>query len=622
MGPQTRGFVSIIDINKLHKQWLQTQMGQLLQDDAMQPFVEDLKHQLKSKISGLREKLGVDLADLQDIAGGEIAIGLIERENDRASVALVVNVTGHRSQLDALLTKVDKELAKRDATKTTTGDTETPITTYQIPSKKKDGQPRTAVFFVKNNMLCVCDNAAESQEMLSRFDGGSPGLSSIQAYQKTMRRCLKESKGLVPELRWYVDPFGYARAIHSLDSKKKQQHHKDYVKILSEQGFDAITGLGGFVNLSAGGGSFELLHRTSVYAPPIPDDVENYRLAMRMMKFPNQRSMTALPWLPHTLATYRTFNCDLKNAFDKFDTLFDAIIGQEEAFAGMLEGLELDPYGPQVDIRKDFVAHLGERVVLVTDYKLPVTPKCERFLIAIQLTDEQAITKTVEKIMANEPDASQSEFEGKILWEVHEPNEDFVDLDISSSDLDLLDPVEDPVEEDSLEVTPSEASAVCVAEGHLFIASHAEFLKEVFSTKDPQDRLNVAADFRQVEIALSRLLPGAASVKSFVRTDEAFRPVYELLRKGKMPESETLLGRLLNRLLTPPDEEDEGILREQKIDGRQLPDFEMVRRYFGPAGTIIRSDEDGWMVVGATLSKPVGQARIPAGASADQGKLR
>jgi hypothetical protein len=96
-----------------------------------------------------------------------------------------------------------------------------------------------------------------------------------------------------------------------------------------------------------------------------------------------------------------------------------------------------------------------------------------------------------------------------------------------------------------------------------------------------------------------------------VRTDEAYRPVYELLRQGKMPESETLLGRLLNRLLTPPEDEDEGILREQKIDGRQLPDFEMVRRYFSPSGTIVRTSEDGWFIVGATLSKLAPQARAP-----------
>ena len=75
---------------------------------------------------------------------------------------------------------------------------------------------------------------------------------------------------------------------------------------------------------------------------------------MRMMKFPNRKGMAPHKWVPRKLATYRTFNCDLSNAFENFDTLFDAIAGYEEAFDGVLEGLERDPYGPQVDVRKDF----------------------------------------------------------------------------------------------------------------------------------------------------------------------------------------------------------------------------------------------------------------------------
>ena len=108
---------------------------------------------------------------------------------------------------------------------------------------------------------------------------------------------------------------------------------------------------------------------------------------------------------------------------------------------------------------------------------------------------------------------------------------------------------------------------------------------------------------------MTHLLPGPVSAKFFVRTDEAYRPTYDLLRQGKMPEAETLFGRLLNRLLTPEESEDEGILREQKIDGHQLPEFDMVRRYFGPAGTLVRTDADGWFIVGATLTKVAPQAR-------------
>ena len=94
-----------------------------------------------------------------------------------------------------------------------------------------------------------------------------------------------------------------------------------------------------------------------------------------------------------------------------------------------------------------------------------------------------------------------------------------------------------------------------------------------------------------------QLIDGPVAARCFVRTDEAYRPTYELLRQGKMPEAETILGRLLNRLLTSPEDEDEGVLRKQKIDGRQLPQFEMVRRYFSPAGTVVRSSDTGWFEV-------------------------
>ena len=45
------------------------------------------------------------------------------------------------------------------------------------------------------------------------------------------------------------------------------------------------------------------------------------------------------------------------------------------------------------------------------------------------------------------------------------------------------------------------------------------------------------------------------------------------------------------------------MLRKQQIDGRALPSFEMVRRYFSPMGTVIRSTDEGWIVAGATLAK-------------------
>lgn len=608
MSPQSRGFISVPNIEGLVANWNETQIGQLVQDESMRPFIEDVRAQIERKISGVRDKLGISVEDLRYVAGGEIGLAMVEVDKGRAVVALTVDTTGRHRELESFLTKLDRELTKRGATKTADDHEGTTLTTYDIPPQKENGIVRQTVYFIKDNIFCASDSARETNEMLARFQDKSAGLSEVVAYQQTLERCQKEAGELVPDLRWFADPFGYSRAIRSLEPADAKIAGKDYVNILQEQGFDAVQSLGGFVNLSVGS-SFELLHRTAVYAPAIAGEPDKYRLAMRMMKFPNQEELETHDWIPRKLASYRTFSMDLDNAFQFFGTLFDAIAGYEEAFDGVLEGLERDPYGPQVDVQKDFVAHLGNRIVLVTDYELPITPKCERFMIVVELSNEQAIAETVAKFMKSDPNATSTEFENKIIWEIHEAEADLSGMDLDLNDLDLLEPTEGAGQDDAFGASALTSSAVCVTDGHLFIASHAEFLRKILSQEDVRSELSGAGDFREVEDVMTHLLPGPVSAKFFVRTDEAYRPIYELLRQGKMPEAETLFGRLLNRLLTPEESEDEGILREQKIDGHQLPQFDMVRRYFGPAGTLVRTDEDGWFVVGATLTKVASQAR-------------
>ena len=621
----TRGFVSIDDINTLSENWRQTQLGQLVQDESMRPFVEDMKAQLQRKFAGIREKLGLEFSDLKNIAGGEIGLGFVEREGDRAAVVLAVDTTDRGEETQDLLRQIDRNLSKRGATRSEAKSADTTLTIYNIPPQRENGIAHEAVYFVKDNMLCASDSRIEIEEMLHRFDRQPGGrLVDYKPYQETMRRCAAEAGRLQPEMRWFLDPFGYARAVRSMASADTKRHGKDIVKILSTQGFDAVQGFGGYLNLSVSG-TFELLHRTAVYAPAVKQtqsikSKDKYHLAMRMMELPNGNNLSPQTWLPRKLATYRSFNWDMQSAFDYFDTLFDAFAGYEEAFDGVLEGLERDPYGPQVDVRRDFVSHLGQRVTVITDYQLPITTKSERFCFMVEILDEEAIAKTLEKFMKSDPNAYCRDFEGTPIWEIIEAEEEVIELDLSIPDLDPLASADEEVAEAEDRVIPT--SAVCVSNGHLMIASHIDFLTTVLEHKQSHNSLASAGDYHEVEIALKQLMGEPSSVRCFLRTDEAYRPTYELLRQGKMPESETLLGRLLNRLLTPPEDEDEGVLRQQKIDGRKLPAFEMVRRYFNPAGMLVRSDRDGWFIVGATLSKQLPQARAGAKPSASRSAMR
>lgn len=620
MSANTRGFASIADMQTLAEHWNQTQLGQLVKDDAMKPFVEDMKGQLRRQLSGVREKLGLELADLMDVASGEVGLGMVERSKQRAALVVTVDITGNEANARDLLAKIDADLTARNATKNMAKSGGVELTVYNVPNARASGKSREAVFFIHQNILCGTDSKAEATEIISRFSEGSAtnNLSSVTPYQETMQRCAKEAGDLAPELRWFVDPFGYARAVRSLNPNKKRRG-KDYLKILTEQGFEAIQGAGGYVNLAVLG-NYEILHRTAIYAPATGNGAEKYALAMRMMSFPNGGQLQPEKAIPRKLASYRTFNVDLKKAFDNFDTLFDAIAGYDDAFKSMIKGLEEDPYGPRVKVRQEFVQHLGQRLTLMTDYELPIQTDSERFLFSIDVTNEAAVAKAVKKFMEADPDAHLRAIEGHQVWEIMEPEDEYDDIEIG--EFDPLAPAEPAPAAAPAAGNISQASAVCVTDGKLMIASHLDFLMKVLADKEKPDTLAGAGDYNEVDRAMKQIVDGPVCARCFVRTAETYRPTYELLRQGAMPRSKTLLGRVLNRMLTPPEDEDEGILRKQKIDGRNLPSFEAVRRYFSPAGTVVRSEEDGWFVAGAVLSKRNGQARAGAIPAAGTSKIR
>jgi hypothetical protein len=57
-----------------------------------------------------------------------------------------------------------------------------------------------------------------------------------------------------------------------------------------------------------------------------------------------------------------------------------------------------------------------------------------------------------------------------------------------------------------------------------------------------------------------------------------------------------------------------GTVRAQKIDGSTLPEFDVVRRYFGTTGVVMETKSQGWYIVGLVLPRSADQevARNPA----------
>ena len=624
----TKGYVSVPDLDKLLKSWDTTQLGKLMADPVMKPFTEDLKQQIRDKLSMSQEKLGISWSDLRRTVGGELSFALIQPERKKPVAAadkkkkvapvpgvlvLLIDVTGKHAEAKDVLAKVHLDMTKRKATKKTEKVGKTELTIYTLPKKKGEAKPRQAIYFLEDDLLAGGDDLAQVRAILGRLDGKAKGtLADVVAYQTIMTRVNKAAGDLKPHARWFLEPFGYIEAVQAASTAKKKKGKK-ILPILKSQGFDGIKGLGGYVNMKAD--RHELLHRSFVYAPgvngkrgPAKDRLE---LAARMLTFPNAGDLHPQDFVPGTAASFGSFNLDMKNAFFASETLVDAWIGEEGIWKEIINGLRDDEDGPQIDIRKNLVDQLGQRVTVITSNHQPIEVDSERLVVMLKIKNAKAakiVAETIAKAMASDPEVKKRVYKGHIIWEIveeeEEPDLPIVDIDDAGAGLLNLDDDLDVDLDDDEDVEEEERvirnSAITVAHGHLIIASHIDFLTQVLDKPTDVEGLNVARDYKLVAKELDKISSKTRSFRFFSRTDEEYRVNYELMRKGKMPESETLFGQLLNGMFGD-DKSDE--LRIKKIDASKLPDYQKVRRYLGPAGISITTEDNGWFVTGFTLSK-------------------
>lgn len=595
----TKGYLSIKDVESLAQHWNATQLGQLANDPIMQPFVDDLKEQIKTKLGQTGARLGINLEDLKGLPGGEFCIAIVQPENDKKlhAIVIIVDITGHEPETRELLQRITNNQIEKGAQRNILKVQGVEISAFTFPKKKDQAEAGHAYYFLHQETLVVVNHLNTAKEILSRFSGDSKDiLANVTAYSTSMER----SQGVDSsdsQIRWYVDPFGYAETVRAMNGGRKKRG-TDLLKVLANQGFNAVKGIGGQIRLNDG--NHELVHRSFVYAPLIDG---KYKLAMRMLDFPNTSDHQPLRWVPRDLAAQMSLNWKIKESFEFLGSLVDEFAGDQGVWEDVLESIKRDPNGPRVDLRAELMQHAGERITLVTDYRLPIGPKSERIAVAIQITDEVAVAKAIEKIMDSDPNSKKHEIEGRVVWEIVN---DQLAADVESIEIEGagFTSVNDDVK--SIEVSKNEEkptipnSAVAVVEGHLLLSTHVDFIRDLLHPRDVQDSLEQAVDYQLVDAALNKLGAGSDCIRYFTRTDEAYRPTYELIRMGRMPESETALGQLLNKLLAPDDED---AVREQQLDGGKLPPFDAVRRYLGPAGFFSRSEADGWTIVGCLLTK-------------------
>ena len=567
----TRAWLSVPDVRGLRQRFDRSPYGQLLADPTMAAFVEHVRGEINKNSKQRLAKLGLTLEDLERIPGGEVAVAAIEPQPGQMATVLVVDVTGHETEARELVETITARLLERKATVVTIAGAPAGLSVYRLPPEPDDerrttpARERRVAFAHGGSALVVGDDAQQVGQAFSVVTTGrKDSLAATAPFAGVMERCGRDMPANAAPIRWFVDPLPFASVYREANPPLEKRKGPDYVTILGRQGFDAVKGLGGLVVFGAGGHAVR--HATMVWAPPLP----------------GRQPLTG-----------------------ESETLVDDIVGDRGVFDDVIASLKEDPDGPQIDVEQDLVAALGTRVSLITDHADPADPDAERLVVAIETVDEARVAATIAKVMNADKDMERREIAGHTVWELIDRTAAIPELQVETPGLKLGGDRDDDgrrrrqrIREKEEKLLPH--SSVTVAKGHLFIASHRDVLERVLVTPGGVDALASADDYALAVREIDRLLPTHAALKSFGREDDTILPAYELLRRGSMPKSQSVFGQLLNGLL---GDGKPGSVREQRLDGSTLPEFEVIRHYFGTAAVGMESVAEGWFVTGLSLPR-------------------
>jgi beta-lactamase regulating signal transducer with metallopeptidase domain len=103
--------------------------------------------------------------------------------------------------------------------------------------------------------------------------------------------------------------------------------------------------------------------------------------------------------------------------FQTLETHFDAHAGYPDAFAGVIEGFERDPYGPQVDVLAMIKEDLGDRLIVATFPSNSATMG-EKHLVCWDIQNRPEVEKALKRIFNSDMNAQRTSIAGVAAWKL------------------------------------------------------------------------------------------------------------------------------------------------------------------------------------------------------------
>ncbi|WP_146521326.1 membrane or secreted protein [Stieleria varia] len=599
----TAGIVRVPNLPTFCDAWKKTQFGKLVDDEAMQPFIEAQRKRAENLLDAVESPIGLRPNDLYDIASGEVAFAWLPFDQDKRrpyAACVIADVRGKDQEVAAAVEKIDRDLKAGDAVRKDVqygGEVIRVYTTKPKPGQLKVDQ--VALSWNKTRIIAA-DRDTVVQNVLDVVAGKSTvkPLSQLPDYQKVLEQSQAaiektDDKTGVVCWEWFARPFAMGRILREV-FEYDRGNQLDVLALLERQGFEVVEAIGG-VGVVAGD-QFDILHRGLILAPG------EFTKAAQMLQMFNTPYEESPGWIPATVGSFTRLNWKMEEAFWASEPMINDAV-DDEIFREMIEGIKNDPEGPQIDIAKNFLPHLDDELIFLTDNTEPAGPDSDRMLVAMRLTDAASVKNVIRKAMEVEPDATKLDVAELDVWQVQRDSSDEdLDVDLELAEFGLGEDFDD---EDAAPLLNHWAIGVAepkAADGsaYLLFSSHSDFLVDVAQriAAGKADGMWKQADVEEVSQEKKKLGVNEIALDRITRTRIAFRSRWELLRTNQLQEGDSMLAKLLQRMDEAADADGN---KGEPIDWSTLPPLAKIEKYLRNGGSFWEKTADGWTLTGFVL---------------------
>ncbi len=606
------GLVVVQDMPALCAAWQRTNLAKLGLDEDVWPLLEEnfgSEGKIWERIGG---KVGVRPKDLVDLATGEAAIAWLPYPNDTrrpSAIAVIADIRGNQKPAQDVLQQIDAELKQRGATRQDVTRAGRTIRVYR--PKRKPGQLKIEqiVLMADAERLIATDRDELMLELIDAIAAGGTArpISKAAELQTVWQRSNQRLAGDVDpdaagpdSVRWFVRPLLMARTVRDL-AQVDRGNKVRIVDLLQRQGFGVLRAAGGVMVL--GGEQYDLIHRGDIDAPAVAGAAGRYPGAAAMLQFPAAPVEPLPPWVPTTTSSITQVNWKLQDAFWAAEPLVDDLM-QDAIFRQSIDGIRDDQDGPQIDIEKNVLPSMDDRLLILTDTTEPVTATSDRMAVAIGLSNAPVMAASVAKAMRSEPDVTLvRDVPGVDIWHVQRGGDDDLS-DLVGGDFDDLTGFDDEAPREPPLLDTWALAVIKVAgpaagpSSYLVFASDLNYLIELATRMKSTPAAGFGKNAQVTSLAqnIKNLSGNQTSITRIALLDRTLRAKYELFRRGELKDSGSVLSAIVRRI-SESAEQNNGQPVE-RLDTSRWPEFSKIEPYLKPFFSYVRMTPEGYEMNG------------------------